>query len=177
MWILASVTRSFTRNNEDWFEARALNQMLFSFRAPTKGKIKVGDAIAFSPHLLNQDPSVMVFSHTGAATIHVNEEDFKDLSDRRVLLELVFEKSRTTIRLIATGEVEIAGLQPGGGGISLFDSTERLERYVKSIGQQWLEPSWNSASSPIELRVALLDWFTTHALPRLKEAERKSKDK
>jgi len=178
--MIAQITKKFF--NEDveedglWYEARADEQMVFTFRAPLDSKLDLGDAIAFDRCFLDQEASVPIFKSAGGVKILVHSKDAKDLRDRRVIADLIFERSDTRIVLLATGQVEVTGMQPGSGGPGMagFDDTNGLSHYVEARAD-WLEPKWDSAG-PLELRKSLLDWIKTKAIPELKDAENKLKN-
>lgn len=175
------ITKKFfnkdVEKDELWYEARADEQMVFSFRAPSDSKLELGDAIAFDWCFLDQEASVPVFKSAGGVRILVHSKDTKDLRDRRVIADLTFERSGTRIVLLATGEIEVTGMQPGGSGgpgMAGFDDVEELACYVEAQSD-WLEPKWDSAG-PLELRKGLLGWIKAKAIPELKAAEKKFKN-
>lgn len=179
--MIARITKKFfnkgVEKDELWYEAQADEQMVFSFRAPSDSKLELGDAIAFDRCFLDQEASVPVFKSAGGVRILVHSKDTKDLRDRRIIADLTFERSSTRIVLLATGEIEVTGIQPGKsgpGGKAGFDDVDGLTYYVEGISD-WLEPKWNSAG-PLELRKSLLDWIKAKAIPELKAAEKKFKN-
>jgi len=179
--MIARITKKFFNKDveadELWYEARADEQMVFTFRAPPDSKLDLGDAIAFDRCFLEQEASVPVFKSAGGVRILVHSKDTKDLRDRRVIAALTFERSGTRIVLLATGETEVTGMQPGGSGgpgMMRFDDADELAHYVEARAD-WLEPKWDSAG-PLELRKNVLDWIKTAAIPELKAAENKFKN-
>ncbi|MDE2142954.1 MAG: hypothetical protein KGJ84_11140 [Elusimicrobia bacterium] len=173
--MLLRVRRNFDHNGELWFEARAEEDIIIRFPSPRGTEVKVGDIISYDRGFLDGEAHIEVFSYKGHTVINAKASDSKDLRDRRIVLELFFEQSKSRIRLLATGEVETKGLFPGGDGPgeSGFDALDGFMHYFKTLGKEWLSDKWEMAG-PLDLRVSLVDWIESHAIPELKKAQAQS---
>lgn len=181
--MIARIMKKFFNKDIDkdelWYEARSDEQLIFRFRAPANSKLELGDAIAFDWCFLDQEASMPVYKPAGGVKILVHSKDTKDLRDRRVIVDLTFERSGTRIVLLATGQIEISGMHPGSGGpgrmagMAGFDDVEGFAEYVEGRSE-WLGPEWDSAG-PLELRKIVLDWIKMKAIPELKAAEKEFK--
>lgn len=165
--------------DELWYEARADEQLIFRFRAPANSKLELGDAIAFDWCFLDQEASLPIYKPAGGVRILVHSKDTRDLRDRRIVVDLTFERSGTRIVLLASGQIEVSGTHPGSSGsgrmagMSGFDDVDGFAGYMEGRSD-WLESLYDSAG-PLELRKSVLDWIKTKAIPELKAAEKKLK--
>jgi len=166
MGVIAKITSTFKRDGSFWHEARVEGKMRFSFKAPQSAKLEIGDAIEFDALFLDQDAVVPLYSSHRSIVIRVSREDFTDLSDRRILNEVRYEPSGTTIKMIATGQIEVTGPQPGSSGtqsMAGFDCLEDYEWYVSRVRDEW-----RAAGTKAE-REAILKWLDETALPALRK--------
>jgi hypothetical protein len=172
MYFIARISGVSDENGERWLEARADKEKIFRFKAPKTVTLELGDAISFTKDLVGNPTLVEVFKRAGGATIHVRKEDVRDLSDRRIVGEVKFARSGTSIRLYASGQVEVDSPQPGSSGrwgTSGFDELDHFAEYANSVAEHWLSEDFSSAGSR-EDRAAIIEWINGTALPALRAA-------
>ncbi|MDE2511580.1 MAG: hypothetical protein KGL74_10705, partial [Elusimicrobia bacterium] len=109
-------------------------------------------AIEFDALMADQESLLPVYTLRGSAKILVRSADIKDLSDRTVKCELKFETS--TVRLIATGEVEVHG--PNSLVVTCFDSVDDLADHIGDAAAHFPEP--------------VRAWLRSIAIPGLKKS-------
>lgn len=153
MRVILRVTKTFGKGDETWHEARCDELFRIEFRAPAAVKLNVGDAVEFETTAADRETAMPIFTPRGGASVHVRACDIKDLRDRSVRREFNFE--RITVKLIATGEVELHGPEPQEW--SRFDD---IDGFIHHFGTE----------SPSRPTSSALEWIRRAVIPALKAA-------